>query len=304
MADLPTLMRLRPEYGTFLNQRNLVHRGEVVVFRPNIRSKYFSTDAFGFRHSTLDGEPLAVSEAMDRDRYGLVLGSSHIFGLGIIGNDGTIPSLLAERFGIPFANASLPEGNSRNLFSLLNGFFARSANLPAIVIHFSGGDFTSFCYGGVADSVFGSPNLKQLGNASERAADYPPPEASLVPLLQFTTLWTSMIVQLCRARKVPVVLGHDTTFFEKGRPSDLERQCKLGSPFNALQQHWFPAHQRLFPKFLARREQLAARLGVGLVGPGPRNTLTFIDEFHYDADGARAFGDQLATAIEPILSSA
>src|SRR5687768_17568579 len=146
MADLNILMRLRPEYGQFLNQRNLVHRGEVVVFRPNTRTRHFSTDAGGFRHSVLRGEPFAVRDALRREQYGLVLGSSHIFGLGVTGNEHTLPSVLSERFGIPFANASLPEGNSRNLFSLLTVFLGRAPRPPAVVVYFSGGDFTSFCY--------------------------------------------------------------------------------------------------------------------------------------------------------------
>lgn len=303
MADLNTLLRLRPEYGTFLNQRNLVHRGEVVVFRPNLRTKYFSTDGHGFRHSVLEGESYAVGDALRHERYGLVLGSSHIFGLGIVGDEHTLPSLLSDRFGFPFANASLPEGNSRNLFSLLTAFVARATRPPAVVIHFSGGDFTSFCYGGTADPVFGSPNLKQLGNASEKAASYPLAEETFPSLLAFTSLWTRSIVLLCQARGIPLVLGHDTTFFEKAEPSAFERQCRLGSPFNPLQQRWFPVHKRYFPQFLDRREAIAAKFAVPLAGPGPRNDLTFIDEFHYDQDGTRALAGQVAEAIAPLLAA-
>lgn len=303
MADLNILMRLRPEYGQFLNQRNLVHRGEVVVFRPNTRTKHFSTDAGGFRHSVLNGQQFGVREALQRERYGLVLGSSHIFGLGVIGNEHTLSSVLSERFAMPFANASLPEGNSRNLFSLLTAFLGRAQRPPAVVVHFSGGDFTSYCYGGTADPVFGSPNLKQLGNASEKAASYPPAEETFPSLLAFTTLWTRSILQLCRSRKIPVVLGHDTTFFEKSGASAFERRCKLGSPFNPLQQRWFPIHKRYFPQFLARREEIAADLKVPIAGPGPSNELTFIDEFHYDIEGTRALAEQVSEAIAPLLSA-
>ena len=301
MADLNTLMRIRPEYGAFLNRRNVVHRGEVVVFRPNSRTRFFSTDTGGFRHSVLDGEPYSVSDALKHDRYGMVLGSSHIFGIGLVGDESTLPSVLSERFGFPFANVSLPEGNSRNLFSLLNAFLARAPRPPAVVIHFSGGDFTSFCYGGAADAVFGSPNLKQIENASKQAPSYAPAEQYVPALLAFTTLWTRSIVQLCRAQGVPLILGNDTTFFEKEVPSEYELQCKLGSPFNALQEHWFPTHRRFFPQFLARRKEIATNFSVPLVGPGPRNDLTFVDEFHYDAAGTRAFADEIAQAIQPLL---
>src|SRR5689334_7397675 len=117
MANFQTIMRLRPDYREFVRHRRLVHRGDTVVVAPNIRSEPFSTDAGGFRHSVFKRETLAAADVVNRDRYGLVLGSSHIFGLGLAGNENTLPSLLGEHFGFPFANISLPEGNSRNLSS-------------------------------------------------------------------------------------------------------------------------------------------------------------------------------------------
>lgn len=301
MSDLGTLMRMRPSYGAFHNQRNIVHRGEIVSFRPKIRHEHFSTDSFGFRKSSLGGKSMSVKEALDSPRYGLVLGSSHIFGLGTRGDENTLPSLLGERFGFPFANVSLPEGNSRNLFSLLNGYLMRNANAPAIVLHFSGGDFTSFCYGGYADSVFGSPNLKQVGNTSKAAAEYPPAASTFPALLAFTTLWTRSIIQLCRARHVPVVLGHDTTFFEKGSANDVEAACKLGEPLNPLQKRWFPVHHTYFPQFSERRGQIAGNQKVRLVGTGIAEQLSFIDEFHYDEAGTRLIADAVCAQIENLL---
>jgi lysophospholipase L1-like esterase len=303
MVDLPALVRLRPEYAVFNNQRNLVNRGDIVAFRPNIRTEFFSTDALGFRHSTFDGETLGVADVLKRDRYGLVLGSSHIFGVGLAGNEHTLSSLLAERFGIPFANASLPEGNSRNLCSLLTAYAARAPRPPAVVVHFSGGDFTSYCLSGMADAVFGSPNLKQLDDGKGVAAP-PPATQTITAVLRFTTLWTRSIISLCQARAIPIVLGHDTTFFEKAaQPNEHERRCELGSPSNALQRRWFPTHKAHFPEFLARREAMAANLSVPLAGPGRRNELSFIDEFHYDRDGTRALCDDVAKEVGPLLGS-
>jgi hypothetical protein len=40
---------------------------------------------------------------------------------------------------------------------------------------------------------------------------------------------------------------------------------------------------------------------VALAGPGITNTLGFIDEFHYDADGSRALVDDFARGLEPQL---
>ena len=50
-----------------------------------------------------------------------------------------------------------------------------------------------------------------------------------------------------------------------------------------------------------RRRQVAKRIGVPLAGPGKTNTLGFIDEFHYDADGTRELSDDFAAALEPLL---
>jgi len=301
VANFQTIMRVRPDYRQFVRHRRLVHRGDAVVVAPNIQTELFSTDGAGFRHSVFKGETLAPAEIAARARYGIVLGSSHIFGLGLAGNENTIPSLLGDRFGIPFANISLPEGNSRNLSSLLTAYIARAPRTPAIVIHFSGGDFTNFSLSSIADPVFGSPNLKQLEMVIEERGGRPNPQTQIKALLAFTSLWTRTIVEQCRASGIPILLGHDTTFFEKSEPNDLERECALGIPFNAVQAKWFGTHRAFFPDFLTRRETLAQKLKVPLIGPDHSNWLTFIDEMHYDQDGMIAWADQMAGAVEPLL---
>src|SRR4029079_8913330 len=165
VANYPNIMRMRPEVRQFIRNRRWVHRGDVIFYGPNIRCDAFSTDAGGIPHSSFKGETFRGNDCLQRDRYGLVLGPSSVYGFGLGGNENTMPSLLAERFGFPFANVGLPAGNSRNLFSLLMGFVTRATRLPSVVLHLSGGDFTSFCYTGIADPVFGSPNLKQASMA-------------------------------------------------------------------------------------------------------------------------------------------
>jgi hypothetical protein len=302
VANYQNIVRLRPEVREFIRNRRWVHRGDVITYGPNIACDSFSTDAAGFRHSRFGDQTLSVADCLQRERYGLVLGPSNVYGFGLGGNGNTIPSLLAERFGFAFANVGLPEGNSRNLFSLLAAFLARASRAPAVVLHLSGGDFTSFCYTSLADPVFGSPNLRQMEDAlKERGGRRPAAAQQMKPLLAFTTLWISAIASLCASRKIPFVLGDDVTFFEKGEPSDTDRRCELGKPTSAHQERQFEIHRRHVRDYHARRQAVAAAQSVPLAGPGFGNDIGFIDEFHYDRQGTVDLTDHFARAIEPLL---
>jgi hypothetical protein len=301
VANYQTIVRLRPEVREFIRNRRWIHRGEVISYGANIRCQSFSTDGAGFRHSSFRGETLSVSDCLKRERYGIVLGPSNVYGFGLAGNENTMPSLLAERFGFPFANVGLPEGNSRNLFSLLAAFVARAPRPPAIVLHLSGGDFTNFCYTSIADPVFGSPNLKQIQTVVKERGGRPAPETQIKPLLAFTTLWIGGIAQLCAARKIPLVLGEDVTFFEKGEPSDIDRECELGKATSPAQERQFAIHRQYVRAYHARRQAVADRFGVPLPGPSFGNSIGFVDEFHYDREGTRDLTDHFARAIEPLL---
>lgn len=301
MANYQNIMRLRPEVREFIRNRRWVHRGDVIAYGPNIRCDSFSTDAAGFRHSVFGGKTLSAHDCLQGERYGLVLGPSNVYGFGLAGNENTMPSLLAERFGFPFANIGLPEGNSRNLFSILAAFIARAPRPPAVVVHISGGDFTNFCYTSIADPVFGSPNLLQMRQVLKERGGRPPPEPQIRPLLAFSSLWIRAIAQLCRANRIPLVLGDDTTFFEKLEPSEIDREAELGKPFNAPQARQFATHKKFVDDYSERRKSLAKALGVPLAGPGRTNNIGFIDEFHYDRDGTRALCDDFAEAIQTLL---
>jgi hypothetical protein len=301
VANYQTIVRVRPEVRDFIRNRRWVFRGEVVTYGLNTRCEAFSTDSAGFRHSVFEGETLSVGDCLKRERYGLVLGSSHLYGFGLAGNENTIPSLLAERFGFPFGNVCLPEASSRNLHSLLAAFVARAERPPAVVVHMSGGDFTSFCFSSIADPVFGPPNLKQVEKVLKELGRPPQADRQVPALLAFTALWTRTIVQLCRARRTPVVLGDDATFFEKAQPSPLEIECELGVAPNPSQEIQFATHRTYIAQFLTRREKLAADLQVPLAGPGRSNDLGYIDEFHYDREGTRELVEYYAAAIERVL---
>lgn len=302
MANYQSIMRLRPEVREFIRNRRWVHRGEAISYGPNITCEAFSTDALGYRHNVFDGRTLSTAEALNSARYGLVLGPSNVYGFGCAGNHNTMPSVLAAQFGFPFANIGLPEGNSRNLFSILLNILMRSPVKPAVVLHVSGGDYTSFCYTGIADPVFGPPNLKQIETVLEERGGRPrnsdPP---MHKLLHFSTLWTNAIIDLTRARGVPIVLADDSTFFEKREPSELEQKCKLGTPASPAQKIQFDTHKRHVESFWSTRRALAKRRDVPISGPGNVNDLGFVDEFHYDHDGTKSLCNDFAKAIALVL---
>lgn len=301
MANYQAILRLRPEVRDFIRNRRWVHRGDIISYGPNIRCDAFSTDEQGFRHSVFEGETLAVADCLQRDRYGLVLGSSHLYGFGVAGNENTIPSLLAERFGFPFGNVSIPEAAGRNLYALLHAFMATAQRPPAIVVLMTGGDFTSFCFTGIADPVFGSPNLKQVEAALKERRTAPDPTLYYPALLGFSLFWTRMMVEHCRRAAVPVMLASDTTFFEKREPTPTDAQCGLGVSAGPAQQRQFEIHKAHFRDFCSRRSALCTELGVPIAGPGSSNDLTFIDEFHYDREATRHLADDYAAVIEGLL---
>jgi hypothetical protein len=301
MANFQTIISRRPAFKEFELQRRMIHRGDVLFFPANNRSETFSTDKRGFRHTAFGGANLAVSDILRQPRYGIVLGASKVFGLGLEGNQTTIPSLLSERFGFPFANVGLPQGNSRNLSSLLFAFLSRAPKAPAAVVHFTTGDLAGFAYSSMADPVFGSPNLRQVRVIAKERGSLPPAKQSIEPLLSFSALWTRSIAQLCRMHKVPLVLAHDSSFFEKLKPTRRDVEFELGKPSHPMEERWFANHKEFADRFYESREATAARLEIPLAGPGRSNNLTFLDELHYDEAGTRAITDDIARALEPLI---
>lgn len=300
MADYAKIVRRRPEVREFIRHRRWVHRGEALAYGPNFAGDGFSTDAVGFRQTTFRGRTLSTSDAAASERFGLVLGASNIYGFGCAGNENTMPSLLAAKFGFPFANIGLPEGNSRNLFTILLRMI-RSRRRPAVVIHLSGGDFTGFCYSGIADPAFGFPNLYQVGQSVAERGGRPPIVQQAKNLYAFSALWSSTIADLCRAARVPLLFGDDTTFFEKAGRSDYDVDCKLGIASSPDQQVQFDVHHAHGNGFYLNRERLADKMGIPIAGLGRHNDIGFIDEFHYDANGTGDLTEEIAKGLEPLL---
>ena len=301
MANYETITRLRPSFSDYKVGKDVFHRGDTLFFPRHHRSPFFSTDGQGFRHTISGQETLTVAQILQRERYGLVIGGSRVFGFGLDHNQRTIPSLFSEQFGFPFANVSLPHASTRNIASLLLAYFTRAPRLPAAVVLITSGDFTNFCYSSIADPVFGSPNPKMLRMVLEEKGGIPDAAASLPALLAFTTLWTRSIAQLCRSRQVPLVLFHDTSFFEKRTPDAWDVECELGTAFVPADARWHATHKAFVGQYLDRREAIARKLEIPLVGEGRVNDLTFIDEFHYDEPGAEAVANDIALTLQTLL---
>ena len=141
-------MRLRPEVREFVRNRRWVHRGDVVTYGPNIRCDSFSTDGAGYRHSVFRGKTMSAHDCVQSERYGLVLGPSSVYGFGLVGNENAMPSLLAERFGFPFANIGL---KATAATCSRPQRIRRQRRARRNQLHISGGDFTGFCYTSLAD---------------------------------------------------------------------------------------------------------------------------------------------------------
>ena len=301
MANLDSILKLRPWFSDYDVRNTVFHRGDTLFFPKNHRSPFYSTDAQGFRHTPFGRETLMVSDIVRRERYGIVIGGSRVFGYGFERNEQAIPALLSGHFGFPFANVALPHGSTRNLSSLLFAYLMRAPHPPTAVILITSGDFTNFCYSAMADSIFGSPNPKLLPLVFAEQGGVPNPAASLQAMLNFSTLWTRSIAYLCRNHQVPLVQYHDTSFFEKRAPDRRDIDCALGTPSKPAEARWFDTHKAYVSQYFDRREAIARNLGIPLVGEGRVNDLTFIDEFHYDEAGAEVVANDIARTLQTLL---
>jgi hypothetical protein len=304
MANPKKILELRPEVADFRVKQNVTMRGDVLSYRPNMRRGSFSTDAAGFRHSVFRGQQYSVADCLRSERCGLVLGASNVFGSGVAGNENVMPSLLAERFGFPFANAAMPGASSRNLHSLLIGLVARAGRPPAVAVVSTGVDLASFCESSRADGIFGSPNRSQpQWSKDSEAATKPDPDASFPRLLAFTALWTNALAATCRGYGIPLVLIHQSTSFEKSKLSAYEKACGLGEPLNPAQERQFDIHRKFNQPFYDRRKQIADARKIPLAGWHLNDEISFIDEFHCDRDGIRVMSEAVGNEVEPLLAA-
>jgi len=301
MADYRKISAHLPEVREYIRLRKWVRRGDAVAYGANIEGTHLSTDALGFRHSVFRGERLSLADCLQRERYGFVLGSSDVYGFGLPGNEATLPSVIGERLGFPFGNISFPEVNARTLYCQLLALVARAKRRPSAVLLLIGGDFTAFCYTGVADSAFGTPDLLSAAGVMKERGGRVDVQSEFRHLVAYTHLWTSAIVDLCRRARIPLAMGEDVSFFEKAAPSERDIEFELGVARSAPQERQFKIHRAFSKTYGELRRKQASLLGVPMTGPGPGHSITYIDEFHYDAPGIPALSDYYVPALQQAM---
>ena len=301
MADYRKISARLPEVREYIRLRKWVRRGDAVAYGANIEGEHLSTDTLGLRHAVFAGERLSLADVVKHQRYGLVLGSSNVYGFGLPGNDATLPSLIGERLGFPFGNISFPEVNTRTLYCQLLGIVARAKVRPSAVLLMTGGDFTAFCYTGVADPVFGTPDLLSMAETMKERGGKIDVRREFPRLVAYTQLWTGAIIDLCRRTGIPFAIGEDVTFFEKAGPNARDVEFGLGIGRSPQQERQFKIHRAFVKAYGDARMAQANHAGVPIGGPGHGNAITYIDEFHYDAPGARALAVDFAGALEQAM---
>ena len=168
MANYREIVRHIPAVRTYISNRRWVRRGDVTAYAPNLEGGAFSTDAYGFRHGEIDGVRHGLATALAGARYGLVLGSSHVFGFGLESNAQTIPSCLSRLTGLPCLNISFPEADLRTLHASASRIAAETPRPPAFIVCFVGGTLTRYCYTRRCDPLFGPPDF--LGEQTDGPA--------------------------------------------------------------------------------------------------------------------------------------
>jgi hypothetical protein len=300
MGNRKKIAEYHPATADFRTSELIGFRGDILSYWANRQCDSYSTDAQGFRHSTFRGKTMSVVDCIQSERYGVVMGASNIFGVGLAGNENVLASLLAERCGFPFANMALPGANSRSLNALLIGLIAGARQPPAVVVLSNGGDLANFCESGMADPVFGSPNRMHMRSIEPKEIKIDP-DAQFERMATFSALWTSANATLCRMHKTPLIMIHQSTIFEKRNPTATEIECGLGTLKRPGRNVVFSRFRAYNSRFFARRAQIARKLGIPLAGVDTEK-LTFIDEFHLDREGTRTLAKAIGDVIEPLLS--
>lgn len=293
MANYRAILRCFPAAQDYLNERKWIRRGDVVAYKPMVQTSSFSTDEFGFRHTHFDARDISLANIEDYERVGLVLGSSHLFGFALAGNDKPLPSQLSQIYGYPFFGIAYPEADSRTLHATLLRLLRRYPKRTRQVLLIPGGDFTRYCYAETADPLFGPPMLP----ADARLKPAEEAKMQFVNLVHFTSLWTEACAELASLAGARFYLADDLTFFEKSTADATEQACELGLAQDEAQRNRFSVHRRHAEAFQRERRRLAEAKGLRLVSYPAPDELLFIDEYHYSAESQALIAKHLAQQI-------
>ena len=296
MANYFAIADRFPAARTYLKHRRWLRRGDVLAYAPDQRTACFSTDAMGFRHTRFRGADYGIAAADGGSPYGVVLGSSHIFGFALAEDGETLPSQLSALVGMPFLNISFPEADTRTLHATLLRIFRSAARRPSFVVFFNGGDLTRYCYTGLADPLFGPPGPETKVRPGEAAADG---DEAFQRLVYFSRFWAVQMARLAAREKTPFCFAMDSTFFEKSAPSESEAACELGVAKNDAQAKRFAIHRKRVMEFSGMRIALARELNLSPPWFYGFDEVSFIDEFHFQAASLGLLAEKIAAQLSP-----
>lgn len=298
MANYRAIVRRFPAVRDYLQTVKWVRRGDVQAYQPNLSCAAFSTDQLGFRHTLFGGAELSLAGADRIPRFGLILGSSHIFGFGLSANGQTLASHLSNLVGFPFFAVCYPEADSRTLCATLLRILSDFGDRVSHVILVPGGDFTRFCYTGYADPLFGPPMLPNEHDAAGLSASAPRQDLEFERITQFRRFWTKQCFEAASRAGAEFLILEDATIFEKTARDQIEIDCGLGVPHSAIQRTRFDAHKRHSPGGLPAEHAFALAQGMRLAPFPPADELLFIDEYHY-RDETQAL---IARTLAPVIA--
>lgn len=290
MADYRVLARQHPVIRDYIRHRSWVDRSGVLAYAPKTDCAAFSIDAFGFRRGQIDGKTFDLNAAFSGQPYAMVLGSSHVFGFGLASDAHTIPSQLAAQTGLACLNLSFPEAQLQSLYAVAMRVCAQAPRPPAFIALLPGGTLTRYSFVRSCDGLFGVPDFR-----NGAIANIPPGSAqektAFAALLTYARLWTQQIAFLAKAQGCPFIFHPEYTAFEKPQLSDDEKAAAVTAPQSDADRLRFDTHRLRYAAYTkAIWQDVPPTAQVVTVNPAD---LTYLDEFHYTANGAA----QIATAL-------
>ncbi|MBB5722251.1 hypothetical protein FHS72_001875 [Loktanella ponticola] len=293
MADFRALARHHEPIRAYIRHRRWIDRSGVLAYAPNTECSAFSIDGFGFRRGELNGTPYDLNAAFSGQPYGLVLGSSHVFGFGLARDAQTIPSQLAAQTGMPCLNLSFPEAQLQSLHAVALRICAQAPQAPQFIALLPGGTLTRYAFVRDCDPLFGVPDF-QKGAIAANLPDSPTETAAFRSLLTYARFWIGQIATLAQTQGCPLLFHPEHTAFEKPQLSEAEKSCRLTVPQSDPDRWRFETHRLRYAAYTdAILGALPTSARIANVDPA---RLSYLDEFHYTADGAAQIATALATA--------